>query len=103
MAEDVKHPYIVRTPGTCGGRARVDGTRIPVWIVVEKHLRGEAPEELLAAYPRLSLAALYDALSFYCDHQAEVDADREAHSEEAFARLREEWEKEHGPAPTPAR
>lgn len=32
IARDV--PGIVKTPGVVGGRAAVDGTRIPVWILV---------------------------------------------------------------------
>ena len=32
--------------------------------------------------PHLSLAQIYDALSFYYDHQAEIDADIEANREE---------------------
>lgn len=96
--EEVKHHYIVRTPGTCGGRARVDGTRIPVWILVQCHLSCESPEEIMAAYPRLTPAALYDALSYYYDHKAEIDADLREHSEEAYQRLKEEWESKRGAA-----
>lgn len=34
--------------------------------------------EILASFPDLTAAQLYDALSYYYDHQAEIDADIEA-------------------------
>lgn len=71
-----EHPYIVRTPGTCGGRARIDGTRIPVWLVASLVLRGgTSPEEFVDAYPHLTLAQVHDALSYYYDHRVQVDSD----------------------------
>src|SRR5206468_1316850 len=71
-----EHPYIVRTPGTCGGRARIDGTRIAVWLLVGAILRdGSSPEEFVADYPHLNLAQVHDALSFYYDHRSEIDRD----------------------------
>jgi hypothetical protein len=32
------------------------------------------PEELVRSFSHLTLAQVYDALSYYCDHQAEIDA-----------------------------
>jgi uncharacterized protein (DUF433 family) len=75
--ETTGHPYVVRTPGVCGGRARVGGTRIPVWQVVSSIVYGGlSPEELVEQYPHLKLAQVHDALSFYYDHRAEVERDR---------------------------
>lgn len=71
-----EHPYVVRTPGTCGGRARIDRTRIAVWFVVGAIVhRGETPEEFVEAYPHLNLAEVHDALSYYYDHRDEIDGD----------------------------
>lgn len=71
-----EHPYVARTPGTCGGSARINGTRIPVWLVVTWILRsGWTPEEFVEAYPQVTLAQMYDALSYYYDHRGEVDGD----------------------------
>ena len=77
IAEQLRsHAYVVVTPGMCGGRARIAGTRLPVWMVVSEIIRGgEAPEEFVEAYPHVSLAQVYDALSFYYDHRADVDRD----------------------------
>jgi uncharacterized protein (DUF433 family) len=30
-----RHAYIVKTSGTRRGRAHVEGTRIPVWMLIE--------------------------------------------------------------------
>ena len=71
-----EHPHIVRTPGTCGGRARIDGTRITVWLVVTWVVRGGlSPEEFVEQYPGVTLAQVHDALSFYYDHQDEIHRD----------------------------
>lgn len=71
-----EHPYVARTSGTCGGCARIDGTRIPVWLVVSSVLRGGmSPDEFVEAYPSVGLEHVYDALSYYYDHRAEIDAD----------------------------
>jgi len=43
---------------------------------------GNTPEEIQVKLPHLSLAQIYDALSFYYDHQADIDADIEANREE---------------------
>jgi uncharacterized protein (DUF433 family) len=75
---DPKHPEprVVRTEGTCGGRARIDGTRIPVWLVVSFIVRGEKTrEEFLEAYPHITLPQVEAALAYYSDHREEVDGD----------------------------
>ena len=68
------HPYIVCTEGFVGGRPRVKGTRLSVELLARFHKMGESPEDILDSYPHLTPAALYDALSYYYDHQQEIDA-----------------------------
>jgi uncharacterized protein (DUF433 family) len=61
------------------GIAFIAGTSIKVKeIVVEKTVWGMTPEEMLAAHPHWSLPQIYAALSYYYDHQAEIDAQIEA-------------------------
>lgn len=72
------HPHITRTPGVCGGRPVVRGTRIPVKVLVKYHQMGYTPEEILSGHAGLTPAQLHDALSYYYDHQAEIEADSEA-------------------------
>ena len=71
------HPYITKTPGICGGKAVIRGTRIPVSILIGHYQNQETPEEILAGFSQLSLAQFYDALSYYYENQSEIDRDRE--------------------------
>jgi uncharacterized protein (DUF433 family) len=88
-----KHPYIVATPDTCGGSPRIEGTRFPVRSVVVYVLRqGMTPEELVQTWDHLSLAAIYDALSYYYDFQEEIERDIEENTEEYWQqRLGPNW------------
>jgi uncharacterized protein (DUF433 family) len=65
----------VQVSGVRGGRAHVRGTGLTVALIARFHQMGASPEELLAAYPQLSAGGLYDALSYYHDHRAEIDAE----------------------------
>ena len=54
---------IVSTPGTCGGRPRIDGSRITVQNVVLCHNQmGMSFEEILEGYPHLTVEELQVAL-----------------------------------------
>lgn len=72
--------HIEVTPDACGGKPRIAGHRIRVQDIVLAHQRqGMSPDEIVSAYPTITLADVYAALSYYHDHQAEIDADiREA-------------------------
>lgn len=67
--------HIVKTPGICGGRARIDGTRITVELVVRLIQDGAVVDELIEGYAHipLSRAQIYAALAYYHDHRAEID------------------------------
>lgn len=82
-ATTIPHPHIERREGVCGGRPVLAGTRFPVRSVVGYVLRqGMTPEEMVAEFPELTLASVHDALSYYYDHRAEIDADTLTNSEE---------------------
>ena len=71
-----EHPHIIRAKGVCGGRPIVKGTRIPVWLIAGWFKDGYSPERIKQEiYPHLSLAQIYDALSYYHDHQDEIDSE----------------------------
>ena len=70
-----EHPYIVRREGVRGGRPILRGGSIPVWLVAAMWKAGDMPEEIAQTYPHLELAAIYDAISYYLDHQAEIEAE----------------------------
>jgi uncharacterized protein (DUF433 family) len=65
--------HIAIDADTCSGHPRVAGTRIRVANVVLWTEQGKSPDEIVAAYPQLSLADVYAALAFYSDHREEMD------------------------------
>jgi uncharacterized protein (DUF433 family) len=73
--EETSHPYVTRAPDVCGGRPIIRDTRIPVQTVVGYYKLGMTVDEILAGLPHLTAAQVFDALSYYHDHQAEVEAD----------------------------
>ena len=69
----VEKQHIVCTPGTCGGKPRIDGTRIRVQDVYVWHERmGKSPEEIITDFPHLTLADVYAALAYYFDNMEEI-------------------------------
>ena len=71
-----KHPYVEKVNGVCGGRAKIAGTRFPVSSVVGYTLKlGIAPEELVNHFDHITLAQVYDAMSYYYDHKSEIDSE----------------------------
>jgi uncharacterized protein (DUF433 family) len=76
-------PHIVRTPGVCGGRPRIEGHRIRVQdVAIEFEWQAMSPEEICQQHPGLTLAQVYSALAFFYDHRDEIlheiEADRAA-------------------------
>lgn len=70
----VKHPYIVRQKGVCGGQPMIAGTRIKVsQIVIYYEKMRYQPDEIIRAHPHLTLAQVHDALSYYYENLAEID------------------------------
>jgi uncharacterized protein (DUF433 family) len=67
---------IVSTPGTCGGRPRIDGHRISVEDVAIWHERmGMSPEEIVRSYPTITLSDVHAALAYYYENRDWIDAD----------------------------
>lgn len=89
--ERVKHPYISRKRGLAGGKPVIAGTRIKVaQIAVEFEHLGWSADEIVQAHPHLTLAQVYDALSYYYDHVEEINADIRA-SEHFVEELRKQY------------
>lgn len=82
----IGHPHILRIEGMCGGRPAIAGTRISVRTIVERIRLGDSPEQIVESYPPLTLAQVYDALSYYHEHRSEIEAEIAA-NEEALARV----------------
>ncbi|MBI4631191.1 MAG: DUF433 domain-containing protein [Chloroflexi bacterium] len=91
-AQPTEHPHIIRREGFRGGKPILRDASIAVWLIVFRGgkpiLRdasiavwlivalwkaGDSLEEIHAAYSHVSLATLYDAISYYFDHQAEIE------------------------------
>jgi uncharacterized protein (DUF433 family) len=87
-----EHPHIEVVSKTAGRQAMIKGTRVPVSILVGYTQIGETPEMIVEnILPSLTLAQVYDALSYYHDHQEEVDQEILEHAEEhGRAYLREQ-------------
>ena len=68
-----EHCYIVRKADVLSGEPIVKDTRTPVRAIVELWRMGYAPETIPSALPHLGLAAVFDALSYYSDHQEEIN------------------------------
>lgn len=70
------HPYVVSQANFCGGSPVIKGTKFPVRSVVNYVLQqGISPEELVKEFSHLTLAQVYDALSYYYDNKELVDKD----------------------------
>ncbi|HXQ23209.1 MAG TPA: DUF433 domain-containing protein [Candidatus Acidoferrales bacterium] len=66
--------HIEVTPGVCGGKPRIAGSRIRVQDIVAWHERlGQSPESIVEQFPQLSLADIHAALTYYFDHREEIE------------------------------
>src|SRR5713226_3655314 len=66
---------IVSTPGTCGGRPRIDGHRITVEDIAIWHERmGMSPDEIVSAHPSITLSDVHAALAYYYENRGQIDA-----------------------------
>ncbi len=70
------YPHIVKTPGTCCGFPRIDGTRISVNLIVGETEAGMSPAAIHEAHPHVTMAQIHSALVYYYDHRQEVDTVR---------------------------
>jgi uncharacterized protein (DUF433 family) len=66
--------HIEIDPNRCDGKPCVAGTRIRVWDIHVWHdFEGRRPEEIVAAFPQISLADVHAALTYYLDHRADIE------------------------------
>jgi uncharacterized protein (DUF433 family) len=68
-----EHVYVERVTDIAAGEPVVRGTRTTVRTVVVNWKSGIPPENIPEHLPHLSVAQVFDALSYYADHQAEID------------------------------
>lgn len=66
---------LVETPDVCGGRIRIDGTRITVHRIATLYKQGLTPEDIVEAYPQLSLGKVYAALAYYHAKRVRIESE----------------------------
>ncbi|WP_017325166.1 DUF433 domain-containing protein [Synechococcus sp. PCC 7336] len=73
MPAETLSRYVTRNTEILSGEPIILGTRTSVRAIVGLWRLGIMPEEILNHLPHLSLAQVFDALSFYLDCQAEIN------------------------------
>ena len=73
MTTATEHLYIVTNERILGGEPIIKGTRTPVRAIVELWRMSVAAEEITSHLPHLTQAQVFDALSYYSDHQEEIN------------------------------
>lgn len=65
---------LARSPDICGGRIRIDGTRITVHRIATLYKQGQTAEDIAQTYSHLSLSQVYAALAYYHANRAEIES-----------------------------
>ena len=73
---------LARTPDVCGGKIRIDGTRITVHRLAVLYRQGQHAEDIVQIYPHLTLSQIYEALAYYHANRAEIEAELAAEDSE---------------------
>ena len=68
-----KRQPIVKTKGVCGGKARIAGTRIPVWGIENARRSGNSIPAIVRMYSGLTKNLVEAALSYALDHPQEIN------------------------------
>ena len=84
-------PYVEILQSRGGPRAVIKDTRVGVDTIVGYTQAGYTPREIVESIlPHLTLAQIYDALSYYEDHRAAIDESLQFNTSEAWReRLRQ--------------
>ncbi|HBB89702.1 MAG TPA: DUF433 domain-containing protein [Blastocatellia bacterium] len=78
MTTATEHHYVITDDQILGGEPIIRGTRTPVRAIVELWRQGINAEEIESHLPHLTLAQVFDALSYYSDHTPEINSFIEA-------------------------
>ena len=66
---------LVATPEICGGRLRIDGTRITVLQIASLFRQGLSAEDMTHEYPNAPEEGIYAALAFYLANRDQIHKD----------------------------
>ncbi len=86
----IEHPYIETKKGIGSGRPIIKNTRTSVKNLIIYYKMGYTPEEIQRELPHLTLAQIYDAISYYYDHQDKIDKEI---SDDAEDKIKTEYQK----------
>lgn len=81
-AAETGHFHIDIDQEICGGNPIIKGTRVSVASVAGLYMMGLGAEEIKTEIPHLSLAQVYDAISYFLDHRDEIAQQIEKDMEE---------------------
>jgi uncharacterized protein (DUF433 family) len=70
-----QYPYLASRPGISDGAPIIKGTRTTVRSIAGYYQLGMSVDEILQSLPHLSAAQVHAALTYYFDHQAQIDRD----------------------------
>lgn len=73
MTAATEHCHVVVDDRILGGEPIIRGTRTPVRAIVELWRLGNLPEEISVHLPHITLGQVFDALSYYSEHQTEIN------------------------------
>jgi uncharacterized protein (DUF433 family) len=75
MANHMVYPHITQQQDILGGVPIIEGTRIAVRSIAGYYQMGMSVDEILLSLPHLDASQVHAALTYYFDHQQEIDKD----------------------------
>jgi len=74
--KETEQDLIQSRQGVCGGAPCIQGTRIPVWAIVESTQRGLSEQELQNYFTTtLTQTEIRGALNYYHEHLEQIEND----------------------------
>ena len=73
MLVTMQNRYVLKDDHDTDAEPIIAGTRVSVRAIVELWRLGTSPEEIPLHLPHINLAQVFDALSYYADHQEEIN------------------------------
>ena len=91
MATDTTYPHIDKSPGEPARLNRLPRIRV-AQIVLDYLAYGWSADEMCRQHPHLRKVEAHAAMTYYFDHQAEVDAEIESEYQDADASLKQAYD-----------
>ena len=88
MAIDTTYPHIEKLPGEPARLERIPRVRV-AQIVMDYLAYGWSPDEMCRQHPNLTKAEAHAAMTYYFDHQTEIDGEIESELRDAGTSLKQ--------------